>query len=656
MLTSLCEPSGVTSSAAVTGIPFVPASPRIFIVASTSGGSGSGMALDIAFGMRQLLAEQNISDENLCVVLAHATDRKAATRDIAIANSYACLQELKYFSRFPFHGGDVTGGFTGLPNTYITHLGDELNDQQFESGAESLADFMYRASVTRAAAFFDACHNAPGDGGERHGPTVRSFAIRTFGAASTTVTSLAADNLCKTFIDQWRGEPDALQEFAPPPTTATLILREKQSTESSRDAAVQKLAEERIENYELTCPGVQDKIDGIVQRLIGGDVVAWVRKTLAKQTDLPMSTPADAALEALFGRLATMVEPYLEQVAQMVAEGLSNWIMDLLRTHELRVRGARVAADWIVEHFRNVRHRIMGQLPAVENQRATVAQALKPLTVEHLMRSPVRESGGTRGSDVSPEAFVARFMQLTVEEIELRAASQVVARVQTVMRAMGDQLMDLRRELSQLSAQFVAAPVDGNSGTVQLWHEMSTELATSLRQALPATLAELERAVGQEFFDHEAGLRQTLHIEPDTRNKLPSALRSAARMIVQRVHKTANQSRGSCAGGASGGLPTLNEVVAPANGRWMEQGAIRKLVVLPSANALAQQSGELERNMGGECSLVVDPNEDPMVCIEAEQIPLRDVLDLLAEGRADIPQVAERLHTRIDVNWGGDLD
>jgi hypothetical protein len=103
-------------------------------------------------------------------------------------------------------------------------------------------------------------------------------------------------------------------------------------------------------------------------------------------------------------------------------------------------------------------------------------------------------------------------------------------------------------------------------------------------------------------------------------------------------------------------MPTLADIVTPANGRWMDQGAIRKLIVLPSANAHADQRVELERSMGGECSLVVDSNEDPLLCVEAEQIPLRDVLELLTEGRTDIPQVAERLHTRIDVNWAGDLD
>ena len=39
------------------------------------------------------------------------------------------------------------------------------------------------------------------------------------------------------------------------------------------------------------------------------------------------------------------------------------------------------------------------------------------------------------------------------------------------------------------------------------------------------------------------------------------------------------------------------------------------------------------------------------VCIEREQISLRDVAATLVAGRSKFAELASRLHTRVDVSW-----
>ena len=52
-----------------TGQPMRDPSPRIFLVASTTGGTGSGMVLGLAYAIRQVLAELGLSADGLCGVL-----------------------------------------------------------------------------------------------------------------------------------------------------------------------------------------------------------------------------------------------------------------------------------------------------------------------------------------------------------------------------------------------------------------------------------------------------------------------------------------------------------------------------------------------------------------------------------------------------------
>ena len=89
----------------------------------------------------------------------------------------------------------------------------------------------------------------------------------------------------------------------------------------------------------------------------------------------------------------------------------------------------------------------------------------------------------------------------------------------------------------------------------------------------------------------------------------------------------------------------------PGQPGWIAGCGVRRLVVLPSAETSADANMQIEQLSGGPCTVLGDANEAPLMLVEAEQIPLRSVVATLAEGRTEIAQLAERLHTRTDISW-----
>ena len=80
-----------------TGLKFQSQSPRVIVLASISGGTGGGAALDLAYALRHVLRANDLGDDGLVGILTHATSRQHCPRDLATANAYAFLREMHHY-------------------------------------------------------------------------------------------------------------------------------------------------------------------------------------------------------------------------------------------------------------------------------------------------------------------------------------------------------------------------------------------------------------------------------------------------------------------------------------------------------------------------------------------------------------------------------
>jgi len=179
----------IRTSQQTTNLEFQTDSPNVFVVASISGGTGSGCAIDLGYAVRKVLAELQLPDQRVFGILAHATSRKTASRDLAIVNALAALQELRQF-------GGRRGYFPGDPScdlpafcennatfheTYFVPLGNELGNSEFQSATDRVAEYLFQNTLAPGVPFFEESRRIASEG--THENSLAADRVRTFGLA-----------------------------------------------------------------------------------------------------------------------------------------------------------------------------------------------------------------------------------------------------------------------------------------------------------------------------------------------------------------------------------------------------------------------------------------------------------------------------------------
>ncbi len=137
VLKNITAPASLEAAAKQMKTPVPEPAPLIYLVAAISGGTGSGMILDLAFAVREALAQEGITSARICGMLLHGSSRQTAEKKLAVANSYACLRELHaYGHKYP---GEAAWGIPAaeegrqpFDDTYFVHLGDDLDEAQIQ--------------------------------------------------------------------------------------------------------------------------------------------------------------------------------------------------------------------------------------------------------------------------------------------------------------------------------------------------------------------------------------------------------------------------------------------------------------------------------------------------------------------------------------------
>jgi serine/threonine protein kinase len=103
-LEACSRPETLTATAERTGLGLRTTRPRVYVVTGLTGGSGSGMFLDVAYAVRQTLVQLGFPRaEVVGVLLVPPIERSGSPR--AVANTFAALTELNHFASSGGTGG-----------------------------------------------------------------------------------------------------------------------------------------------------------------------------------------------------------------------------------------------------------------------------------------------------------------------------------------------------------------------------------------------------------------------------------------------------------------------------------------------------------------------------------------------------------------------
>ncbi len=135
---------------------------RIYFVGSVHGGTGSVLAIELAFLIRRIAAELNITT-NVQAILCVGEQSDFASTELASAAGVACLQEVGHY----FHTNGLHPGVPGIPDdhssnppwnqVYLVNGGPLGKQAAWRSAVEQMTDFLCIDACTALGEVLDTC-------------------------------------------------------------------------------------------------------------------------------------------------------------------------------------------------------------------------------------------------------------------------------------------------------------------------------------------------------------------------------------------------------------------------------------------------------------------------------------------------------------------
>lgn len=674
----------------------------VWIVASSSGGTGGGAAIDLGHMARQMLAEAGCENVDVHGMLLHATPSDPNRAELAIANTCTTLAELAHFDSGEYPGDPACNLASSTSPTfdhpYFIHMGDHLDQSALETSTASVADYLFLNTACRASGLFDYFRDpeqhqeqvrtikpSSEDGIEEERPLahlehdvplLRTVGVEALGCSQGGVPEAAAAVLCGELVRRWRGKNVEEQPVPEPPKpeetkksavkTKTSVPKGEPEAEQqvpSRTAQLRELAENWAGEHEFDFNGVFQRMGTCVFKSLGGPLdqsPEELAATLLMHTDTgaaiqELDTIFGAASQQEAGEERPLPQPIMNSLAKdahAFGNEVSRFIIDLANDVDVRVTGAQRIADWFVE-------RIETLLPEIETARRERRERLSELldTVGDADRRRglfARILGGKRDKGNQWIDVVT----LRREILAISAMDKWMQRIQRRIREVQDQLRAMTLELDVLVEQFnvtdqwaaMAAGLNDEDRLPSANDELRRMVLNTLNSKLPELAASLDNDFRTTHFGKAKTLTDTLGAH---KTGLSQSVMAAARAAVFGVLEEIDVANLLL---PASNLPELADqlvrCVRESEPRLMNCGGEKRLVlVYPRGTDGGPLQNTIEAGAEQPVSLVADTGGDIFLCHEIEHIALDAIIQRLSGHRSEYLAAAERLHTRVDVQW-----
>ncbi len=675
LIGDMTSKDSVEATAKATGLPAAEGVVRVFIVASITGGVGSGMVLDTAYAVRKTLSDLRLPDDYVCGMLTHSARHMGSQRDLAIANTCACLTELYHYSSAHGYPGD---GAQGLPpfqdnrptfsDTYVVHLGEDLPAEEFEAAADRLAEYLFLSSVTPCAAALDACREQTVTGSDSYSDTfhLRTVGLTQIGCSAGELPSMAANLLCRSVVGLWSERPE----------------RAHHAGDANQGAAdgfdLDRLVVETAGEHGITADGLTSLVQQALREEWGAPVDEHLANSLqqvvAKADPGPEWDRAQLRqlldrLEAALGVIASSQEGQarwqkeLKKLADLSGDKLAAAILTLVDNPRVRIHGAESAIETTRSMLLELQNRTTEQLNKIRPELRQLQHEFSNDSSSDRSQSKLRFRK-SRGGETLPKEeaaqHLAQYARLRKEEFSLVSVTKLANLISGQLSKTAQQLLDMRREMAKMAKTFPIPPAEdagrpsGDGPTQEAQSELANTLQDALLAQLPALAAQLDRELQEGYLRDHGGLSHLRTPGAPELQDLPAVLQAKARDIVLGAMKQLDVATImlNTDSGPVKAEDRLREQLAAARPRLLDcGGAKRLLLAVPSGQSSERLSDFMAEKLNEQTSVVPGSSGDLVFCCEVEQVPLANVAVKLLENRAERAKYAARLHTRVDVAW-----
>lgn len=639
--------------------------PSIYVVGSLSGGTASGMLLDITPRLRTLLDEAGLEHAPILPLFSAVSLQGNPTQGVTLHDTHAAISEVRHYllpgNSYP---GDDGIGWPGVPavrnplrNAYLV-LDGEQQTIDSPSSASTIVDYLWADATGAGELLANARQCEIQDSGNMFKPMIRSVGVARLKCLRALEENLLAPSATRQLLLNWLGRPAESREIAGP------------------------LAERLRKRCGLDLKSTVEFVAGHFGES-ENSVADYIAQLLAPLSDEALSQ-TDAIENVIFNALDDA------DISGQLNRRTAGQLLMLRRELVARLNDGRIDITSAVQAIERLSSDVAKEVANVQGAIGT--QSPNPANVD---MNPDAGAEYPLGSDVEHAAE----RLLHAEEIARHSISMIAQRL-TLQGS-----IDMQNELEELHTQLTAIAIGiarairsvpgDNCDTESPWQEMPQEIQSRLQAVLDHVHAEtaqtwltkpihspnapweieemapdlvakclpiVERIVDQHR-DEESptGIDSTTNGEKES-TQLPREF-AVATAIYQ-------PPPGSTQTGKTGLMKTHTlAAIAGRSNRWKQQTTIesalgvarprllqcggrqRLLLLVSSQTERERLEPKITAAHEGSLTTVVIRGITPMLVHEAQQVPVDEVLsrfELFAGGNM---QVSKRLHARTDVNW-----
>lgn len=611
---------------------------KVYLIGSLTGGTGSGMYVDVAYLLRHLLDESAMENVGIVSLLTTARFQGDPSRPLALHSTKAAVRELKHFLK-PGNGypGDVGAGWPSVPAARTPLHDAYLIAQPITPGAPSSLDTAINYIWCDACVCGDWLEKGRTKGPESN---VLSIGFRSVGAVEIGETndwrsSMLASYSTRSLLLQWLGNPSESQAAATE-WTARIQRRCRLDNASLKAQVEQWFGQSRqdrrnrlMEHLETLDPAVLKDPVALRARL-----VRW----LSAATDLEQADVAAGYLS--------------EQVEREIRLRLDDRRLDL--------SGAVTGLERLTAHARMLGKELLRD----SDQRFQAVD-----------RTSATETDGGQRRVSDDGSFIHTPLKTLQSACDLgeQVFADVVARIAAAVA------MTLEQKLAEMSEAYTDASAwiaqgiqhlseDGN--TIDPWLTVSDQLRQEASKlldrlheqyavgllfrviersdsvAVPAMVSEMTstatKIIGQMF----DALADSESVSPTTSTVTsPLASGPSDSTSVAETHSWTS-------GGQRTIAMTLESAIDAVRPSLLECGGQQRLfLVCRDRQEKEQLLSRLPDDRRDQITSVLTRSTVPMLIQEAQAIDPKDVIAWLDSLTGDDGRISARLSTRCDVDW-----
>jgi hypothetical protein len=632
------DATAIAKSNAAIGQQFRTDALRVIVVASISGGTGSGMSLDIGYAVRAILQKLGLTHGQVIGLMMHSTGRDARHSELARVNAFSWLTEYHHFQQFENpYPGDVSCGLpahaAGVPafdHTYLLQLGDNLDGCEYDQATQSVAEYIRLSTLSPASAFFDGCRQSlsmsPPDAPAL--AILRSFGVYRQRATPTEICDEFAGLVTQHVLSIWRGAAAS-------------------STTSNGDADDHQV----VLRLQLDAAGIAANARSLIELELRTDAASFLASWLDGQPP-GNATTGMASIDQLFGKNPSGVESgpvtllgrtpaeIVTPLSEKLRREVRRWVSQCIDDPDERLAGARRTATWASEHFTRVETEL-------KRIRGAIADRLNQIRAEVVANNAAASTSGPKTIAVS-QSQPEEYFHMWLDKLTILAAEHAVHVLKSEVKTLSDEITSLAREVDQIAAAAgrAANAIDAGHAANQKYGDPTSraKLANSIEAKLPGIAAQVDSRLQAEYVEARGGLMKMIMQGGRPRAQLSAKLHELSRKAVTQALSGVN---------ARGGQDNdMHAALALATPSCLEYGGQRRvLAILPTdASGEAPKSAMADR-LGVPLTVIQGADDDITICVEANGLSLEHIALDLVERRRDRVEFAVRVHSRTDIAW-----